>query len=420
MRKILVVGAGQSGLQLAIGLLSEDYDVTLVDPRNPDQIRTGRVMSTQCLFGPALRRERRHGLAFWDDEAPEVTGVGVRVAERRGGPVPEVDWVGRLDEPARSVDQRIKLASWLELFVQGGGRFLRHRVGREELEVLGAEYDLVVVAAGRGELAGIFPRDTRRSHFKGPQRRLALAYVSGGEEHPDGGVLSRTVVPGAGEAFTLPTLSLNGPCHAVMVEAVPGGPLDRPLAEGATGDDVLAGLLDVLRRYAPWEYERFSRAHLADPMAALYGGYAPVVRDPVARMPGGALVWGMADSVVANDPITAQGANMASLCADVYRRAIVDHGGRPFDEAFMRGAFGTYWHSARQVTAWSRVMLSGPPHVWELYRLAERHRPTADRFANSFSDPTGLIDWFLHPERALEYVDGVRRGTDLSSHLPTT
>ena len=420
MRKILVVGAGQSGLQLAIGLLSEDYDVTLVDPRNPDQIRTGRVMSTQCLFGPALRRERRHGLAFWDDEAPEVTGVGVRVAERRGGPVPEVDWVGRLDEPARSVDQRIKLASWLELFVQGGGRFLRHRVGREELEVLGAEYDLVVVAAGRGELAGILPRDTRRSHFKGPQRRLALAYVSGGEEHPDGGVLSRTVVPGAGEAFTLPTLSLNGPCHAVMVEAVPGGPLDRPLAEGATGDDVLAGLLDVLRRYAPWEYERFSRAHLADPMAALYGGYAPVVRDPVARMPGGALVWGMADSVVANDPITAQGANMASLCADVYRRAIVDHGDRPFDEAFMRGAFGTYWHSARQVTAWSRVMLSGPPHVWELYRLAERHRPTADRFANSFSDPTGLIDWFLHPERALEYVDGVRRGTDLSSHLPTT
>lgn len=420
MRKILVVGAGQSGLQLAIGLLSEDYDVTLVDPRSPDEIRAGRVMSTQCLFGPALRRERRHGLAFWDEQAPEVTGVGVRVAARSGGPVPEVAWVGRLDEPARSVDQRIKLATWLELFVQGGGRFLRHRVSREQLEALGTEYDLVVVAAGRGELAEIFPRDTRRSHFKEPQRRLALAYVSGGEEHPAGGVLSRSVLPGVGEAFTLPTLSLNGPCHAVMVEAVPGGPLDRPMAEGATGDDVLVGLLDVLRRYAPWEYERFSRARLADPMAALYGGHTPVVREPVARTRGGALVWGMADSVVANDPITAQGANMASLCADVYRRAIVDHGGRPFDEAFMRGAFGAYWHSARQVTAWSRVMLSGPPHVWELYRLAERHRPTADRFANSFSDPTGLIDWFLHPERALEYVDGIRRTTDLSSHLPTT
>ena len=421
MRTILVVGAGQSGLQLALGLLAEDYDVTLVDPRGPDEIRAGRVMSTQCLFGPALRRERRHGLAFWDDRAPEVTAVGMRVAHRGGGPTPEVDWIGRLSESAGSVDQRLKMAAWLESFVQGGGRFLRHRVRAAELESLGAGHDLVVVAAGRGELAEIFARDERRSPFRRPQRALRMAYVSGGEAHPAGGVLSRTVIPGAGEVFTLPTLSLNGPCHAVMMEAVPGGPLDRPLPAEATGEDVLAGLLGVMRRYAPWEYERFSRARLADPMAALHGGYTPVVREPVAHLPGGTLVWGMADSVVTNDPITAQGANMASLCADVYRRAIVDHGARAFDETFMRSAFADYWRHARQVTAWSRVMLSGPSHLWELYRLAERHRPTADRFADSFSDPTGLIDWFLHPERALEYVDSVRRTLPAEadpSHVP--
>lgn len=422
MRRILIVGAGQAGLQLALGLLAEDYDVTLVDPREPDQIRAGRVMSTQCLFGPALRRERRHGLAFWDDRAQEVTAIGVRVAHKEGGLTPDVDWIGRLSEPARSVDQRLKSAAWLELFVQSGGRFLRHRVSPTELESLGAGHDLVVVAAGRGELAEVFARDERRSPFREPQRTLAMAYVSGGESHPAGGVLSRTAIPGAGEVFTLPTFSLNGPCQAVMMEAVPGGPLDRPLPAEATGEDVLAGLLDVLRRYAPWEHERFAHAGLADPMAALYGGYTPVVREPVAHLPGGTLVWGMADSVVANDPITAQGANMASLCADIYRRAIVDHGARPFDETFMRGAFADYWRHARQVTAWSRVMLSGSHHVWELYRLAERHRPTADRFADSFSDPTGLIDWFLHPERAMEYVDSVRRTLPDrvdSSHVPT-
>lgn len=418
MRKILIVGAGQSGLQLALGLLAEDYDVTLVDPRGPDEIRTGRVMSTQCLFGPALRRERRHGLALWDDLAPEVTGVGVRVTRREGGSTPEVGWVGRLSEPARSVDQRLKMAAWSELFVQGGGRFLRHRVSSVELETLGAGYDLVVVAAGRGELAEVFPRDERRSPFQEPQRALSMAYVSGGESRPGGGVLSRTAIPGVGEVFTLPTYSLNGPCHAVMVEALPGGPLDGPLPPGATGEDLLAGLLDVLRRYAPWEYELFAHARLADPMAALYGGYTPVVREPVAHLPGGALVWGMADAVVTNDPITTQGANMASLCAEIYRRAIVDHGARSFDEAFMRAAFADYWRRARQVTAWSRVMLSGPNHVWELYRLAERHQPTADRFADSFSDPSGLIDWFLHPERAMEYVDSIRRGRTETSDSP--
>jgi len=45
-------------------------------------------------------------------------------------------------------------------------------------------------------------------------------------------------------------------------------------------------------------------------------------------------------------------------------------------------------------------MLTGPPHVWDLFRLVARHQETVDRFADSFSDPTGLIDWFLPPERA--------------------
>ncbi|MFD6751484.1 NAD-binding protein, partial [Streptomyces anthocyanicus] len=46
MRKILVVGAGQSGLQLALGLQSQGYEVTLMSNRTADEIRTGRVMST--------------------------------------------------------------------------------------------------------------------------------------------------------------------------------------------------------------------------------------------------------------------------------------------------------------------------------------------------------------------------------------
>ncbi|WP_433700699.1 styrene monooxygenase/indole monooxygenase family protein [Nocardiopsis sp. CA-288880] len=430
MRTILVVGGGQSGLQLALGLLAEGYGVTLVSPAGAEEVRSGGVTSTQCLFGPALRRERRHGLAFWDDRAPLVRGVGVHVADPGGGSagapargpaaraggrgtVPAASWVGRLDEPAQSVDQRLKLSAWLDLFVRRGGRHVRRRIGAAELERLAADrdHDLVVVAAGRGELAGVFPRDTRRPAFDAPQRTLALAYVTGAHPHPSGPILGRSAVPGEGEVFTLPTYSLAGACDAVMVEAVPGGPMDRVLPAGAPGEEVLDSLLDVLRRSAPWEHERFARARLADPRAALRDAYAPVVREPVARFSNGALALGMADAVVANDPITAQGANMASLCADVYRRAIVDHGTRPFDEAFMRSAFAAYWRQARQVTAWSRVMLSGPPHVWELFGLASRHQGTADRFANSFSDPSGLIDWFLHPERAMEYADAVRGAT---------
>ena len=54
MRRILVVGAGQSGLQLALCLLAEGYDVTVMSARTPDQLRGGFPMSTQGMFGPAL------------------------------------------------------------------------------------------------------------------------------------------------------------------------------------------------------------------------------------------------------------------------------------------------------------------------------------------------------------------------------
>ena len=55
MRKILIVGAGQAGLQLALGLQSKGYEVTLMSNRTADEIRNGRVMSTQCMFDTALQ-----------------------------------------------------------------------------------------------------------------------------------------------------------------------------------------------------------------------------------------------------------------------------------------------------------------------------------------------------------------------------
>ena len=41
MRKILIVGAGQAGLQLALSLQAEGYDVTVMSARTPDEIRNG-------------------------------------------------------------------------------------------------------------------------------------------------------------------------------------------------------------------------------------------------------------------------------------------------------------------------------------------------------------------------------------------
>src|SRR4051812_24874653 len=107
MRKILVVGAGQAGLQLALGLQAQGYEVTLMSNRTADEIRDGRVMSTQCMFDTALQHERDLGINFWEDRAPRIEGVGVSVAGPDGSR--PIDWVGRLNGYAQSVDQRVKM-----------------------------------------------------------------------------------------------------------------------------------------------------------------------------------------------------------------------------------------------------------------------------------------------------------------------
>lgn len=162
MRKILVVGAGQSGLQLALGLQSNGYEVTLMSNRTADEIRSGRVMSTQCMFDTALQHERDLQLNFWESQAPRIEGLGVSVAapgSHDPGPTQRaIDWVGRLNGYAQSVDQRVKMAGWMETFAQRGGQLVIHGAAVGDLDYFSRAYDLVLVAAGKGELVSMFAR----------------------------------------------------------------------------------------------------------------------------------------------------------------------------------------------------------------------------------------------------------------------
>ncbi|MEV4864069.1 styrene monooxygenase/indole monooxygenase family protein [Streptomyces ossamyceticus] len=412
MRKILVVGAGQSGLQLALGLQSHGYEVTLMSNRTADEIRHGRVMSTQCMFQTALQHERDLGLNFWESQAPRMTGIGVSVS----GPGAErlVDWVGRLDGYAQSVDQRVKMAGWLDTFAQRGGQLVVHGAAVSDLDYFARVYDLVLVAAGKGELVSMFARDAARSPFTRPQRSLAAAYVHGLEprpEHPDHEVARCNLVPGVGELFVTSTLTTSGRADLLFWEGVPGGPVD--VFQGVTDPaEHLALTLDLMERFVPWDHARTGRVELTDAGGVLAGRYTPVVRQPVAHLPGGGLAFGVADVVVANDPLTGQGANTASKCAAAYLRAILDHGDAEFDEAWMRRTFERFWaQTAGPATKWTNAMLGEPPeHVLTLIGAAGALPRVADRFANGFDDPADFENYFFEAEKTEAYLSEVAGG----------
>lgn len=401
-RSITIVGAGQSGLQLGIGLLDAGYDVTLVSNRSPEEIATGRVASSQCMFDQALQHERDLGLDLWPD-APPVEGISFTIPHPELPGEKAISWASRLDAPALSIDQRVKFPRFMEVFAERGGNLIFEDAGIEDLERYTASSDLVLVAAGKGEIARLFERDAERSRYDAPQRALALTYVNGLTPREEFSAVSFNLIPGVGEYFVFPALTTTGPCEIMVFEGVPGGPMD--CWQGLTPAEHLAQSRTILETFLPWEAARAQNVELTDDMGVLQGRFAPTVRHPVVTLPSGRTVLGLADVVVLNDPITGQGSNNASKCAASYLASIVQHGDAAYDTAFMQQTFETYWDYARFVADWTNTMLAPPAEfAVNLLGAAGQFPAIAHRFANGFNYPPDFQEWFLDPAKAESYL----------------
>ncbi len=403
MRKVGIVGAGQSGLQLGIGLRKAGYEVVLISNQRGEQIRAGRVISSQCMFGSALGHERELGIHFWERDCPPLEEVQFAVGTAQGSKV--LEWTARLDSPAVSVDQRVKMPQWLAELASLGGEIRIQNAGVAEIEQLSLECDLVVVAAGKGEIAGLFERDSARSAFNQPMRALGLTYVRGLRPRPGCSAVCFNLIPGVGEYFVFPALTTSGPCEIMVFEGVPGGPMDC-WSGVASPDHHLEISCDILRRFVPWEYERSRDVVVTDANGTLSGRLTPTVRKPVAVLPSGAAILGMADVVCLNDPITGQGSNNASKCAASYLQSILSAADRPLDAAWMTSAFEEYWQYAKFVTDWTNgMLLPPPPHVLELLGAAASKPEVAHWFANAFDDPRRYFPRLVDPVAARQFIE---------------
>ncbi|AVS85703.1 alanine-phosphoribitol ligase [Paracidovorax avenae] len=404
MRRVAIVGGGQAGLPLAFGLLDKGYEVTVVTNRTPDQIRAGKVMSSQCMFDPALQVERDLGINHWEAECPPVEGIGFAVPNPEQAGARLIDWSAKLDQPAQSVDQRLKMPVWLENLEKRGGKVLIQDAGIAELEALSDTHDLVILAAGKGEVVRLFERDAARSPFDKPQRSLALTYVHGLKPTPDYSRVSFNLIPGVGEYFVFPSLTLSGPCDIMVFEGVPGGPLDC-WRDVKTLEEHLATSKRFLQQFLPWEAERARDVELTDANGILAGAFAPTVRKPVLTLPSGRLVFGLGDAVATNDPITGQGSNNATKAAKVYLDAILAHGGQPYTRAWMEQTFERFWDYAQWVVQWTNSLLTPPPpHILKLLGTAAATPTLAHTIANGFNHPPSYFPWWADADEADQLI----------------
>ncbi|GIL28116.1 styrene monooxygenase/indole monooxygenase family protein [Actinocatenispora comari] len=441
MPHILIVGAGQSGLQLGLNLLAAGMDVTIMSARTPEEIRGGSPTSTQCMFQPALQIERDLGLNFWEEQCPKLTAQRYNLGlppdgypdarQTTGEAAPPwlrtevtpftraIRFTGPWEHYTQSVDQRIKMSSWLAEFENRGGTVIYQGVMTSDLDSLTAlgRYDLTIVAAGKGELVGLFDRDASRSPYDRPQRALSCIYTRGmtfDPEYQDWAV-SFANIAGVGEFFNMPGLTVDGdgmqPCNILLFAGFPEGPLGfHAWRERLSPTEHLDRIVRAMREYVPWEADLAGDIEITDPRPSLIGGYTPTVRHPIGHLPSGGLVLGMGDVVVANDPITGQGANNAAHSAHIYARHIIDNADGRYDEAWMQATFDDYWNYAKHPTVFTNAMLGQEPpeHVGRILAAAqaghEAGKPViAARIAYGYTTPSDL-GWMLDPDEANKYL----------------
>ncbi|MDX6299581.1 MAG: hypothetical protein QOF53_795 [Nocardioidaceae bacterium] len=400
-RRIAIVGAGPAGTALAVGLLRGGHEVTVVSDRTPEEIRDGTVMSSQVTFESALEVETALGIADLLPTAPAIQRMSYSARRSDGS---TAQFATRLPTAARSLDQRVRLPLLLEEIERRGGKVVTRAATVDDLEDLAREHDLVVVSTGRGGLTSLFPVDRSRSPYSAPQRTATLTYLTGVTPDPDGALRYHSV-EGVGECFTCPGLTVGGPCDIYVVEAVPGGPMDV-WEDVKTPGEHLDRLREVLSTHFPDEAPRIAGARLADDRSVLHGRFTPAVRRPAGVLPSGAVVLGMADVVVLNDPLTSQGSNNAIKSASFYLSAITGHSG-DFDAAWMQRTFDNYWRGwAQWATEWTNSWLQPAlPHQCAVLDAAGRHPAVAARIAAGFDDARLFEPWWFDADEAAAFLE---------------
>jgi hypothetical protein len=367
--------------------------------------RAGRLPNTVCRFWSTRERERELGVDHWAFPDFGVFCVDVHVAGE-----PAIAFRGDLAHMGSFVDFRLYLPRLLDDYEARGGRVVVKTSGGAEVVQASRDHDLIVVASGRGAMAELFPRDAQRSPFALPQRRL-LAGLFHGIALPDPLGLSFNIVPGAGEIFQAPLYSFAGPISALTIEAVPGGPWEARVRTSYDGDldRCAAVVLDLLREHAPAVYDRADRAafRLAGSRDLLQGSVTPTVRRPWASLGNGKFAIALGDAAALNDPITGQGANLASLCAWTLGEAILEE--FVFDERFCRWWEERSWEISRDVTEWTNAFLGAPPpHVINLLCAAMQEKAVADAFVNNFNMPRRMWRSMVTPERTAAFLREIR------------
>lgn len=393
-KKIAIIGAGIAGLTLAYAFHKNgQFDFQMIMSKDADEIRNGRILSTQGHFEALLQTEARFGIPDYG-EVNEIKKIELLIKGQKL-------FKGNLHGKAVSQDQRVYLSNLMDGLSDRGVKMRKMRLSGSDLSGLAAEFDLIIDCTGKMGPIAPFPQYKGLNFTPTAPLRIVTAGMFYGLIPDEANKMTFNIVPGQGEMFETSTVTKHGLARSLLLEAIPGRDLD--CIKGAKQpDDFVKELLGVLQTYFPHVYERVNvkEFRLADPLSYVRMAIKPEVRIPYTMVDGTPVI-GCGDSVVLNDPITGQGANAASYCANALYNVLSENSNEVWDAAIGE----QYWDRTKQyvvkMSEWTNAMMGPPTEAFsEMLGKASQIQQFADELVNMFANPIAAHNAFFAPAAA--------------------
>jgi 2-polyprenyl-6-methoxyphenol hydroxylase-like FAD-dependent oxidoreductase len=410
MHKIGIVGAGIAGLHLALYLQKRGLEPVIITDREPESYRDARLLNTVAHHATTLERESVLGVNHWTDPADHYFYHDHWFNLPEPGPL---HFPGYFEKPSRAVDYRIYLPRLMQDFAERGGAIEYRRIENKDIAPLIDRFDLLVVSIGKGPLAELFEHDAVETPFAEPQRRLCVGLYTGiAKTAPMNVTLS--VTPGVGELIVIPVVTFGGIAHTLLMENLPGGPMEYLASERYDDDPktFLRNVLDAVEEFHPGVYERIepSSLDLCQPQDLLQGGVRPVVRETAVELDGGKFAVSVGDVHCTVDPVNGQGANIASYSAFILGEEIAN--ASAFDRRFVERVDDRRNRRVLGASRWTNLMM-GPPSA-ELQMLIgamSQNRALCDEFTQNFNAPEKQWERLGSPESIRHWVESAMQST---------
>ncbi|MEM7466929.1 MAG: styrene monooxygenase/indole monooxygenase family protein [Pseudomonadota bacterium] len=332
------------------------------------------------------------GIEFWDSSNCRVVNHRNYKILLPNGKLEHSE--GFLSGDERCVDYRMYLLRLMRKYIARDGEIKYRLPTAANFHELYDQHDTLAIGTGKKHdgFADFFPTINELTKHDTPPRNICAGLYEG-VTAPLPFAVTVNVSVGHGELIELPIETRVSPRAAVLIEGPPEGDLAH-LMNLNYSDDPAAfhhEIFRTLENHFPNVASRTDKSALAliGEDSLLQGNFQPVTRKYWAEISDGKFAMAIGDLKCTMDPLTGQGANLASYGACVLGDQVIANNGN-IDRDFCETYDAAIHYRVEGVVGFNNELLDPAEHTRRLLHAMPHNRALCDDFSARFARPESI------------------------------